>query len=127
MCKKNAEREEIRESYLKLARLYHPDICKGSEEYFAHLTSAYQTLMDDNKRVEYDNDNVYTKDYFSFNLLGHKIDTRNIFWTFILVFGTYRGYKYYQDNYVIQCPLSTYEKMASVDLEHRNQVSKEKD
>jgi len=83
--------------------------------------------MDDNKRVEYDNDNVYTKDYFSFNFLGHKIDTRNIFWTFIIVFGTYRGYKYYQDNYVVQCPLSTYEKSASIDLEHRNKVSKEKD
>jgi len=116
----DAEKNEIKESYLKLARIYHPDVCEGSEKYFTHLTSAYQTLTDDTKRVEYDNKHVYTKDYFTINFFGIKIDLRNAFWAFIFTYGMYRGYRYYDDTYVIKCPLEKRIQTAAVDLENDN-------
>jgi len=106
--------------------VYHPDICKDSGEYFAHLTSAYQTLMDDIKRTEYDNDNVYTKDYFTINVFGAKIDTRNVFWLGLLGYGGYVGYQYYQDKYVVKCPLTNSDKNATAILEKKRQSSPSK-
>jgi molecular chaperone DnaJ len=53
---RNATKEEIKRAYRKLARKYHPDICKEPEceEKFKEINEAYQTLIDDEKRRLYD-------------------------------------------------------------------------
>jgi len=59
---KNATQREIRDAYLKLAKIYHPDKAdtkslKGwviTNEDFAQITKAYKTLIDPSKKAEYD-------------------------------------------------------------------------
>jgi molecular chaperone DnaJ len=54
---KGAQADEIKKSYRKLARKYHPDANKGdsaSEERFKEISEAYNVLSDDKRRKEYD-------------------------------------------------------------------------
>ena len=54
---KNAKADEIKKSYRKLARKYHPDANKGdakAEERFKEISEAYNTLSDEKRRKEYD-------------------------------------------------------------------------
>ena len=53
---RNATAEEIKKSYRKLARKYHPDVTKepDGEEKFKEVAEAYETLKDTDKRVAYD-------------------------------------------------------------------------
>ncbi len=54
---KSASADEIKKSYRKLARKYHPDANKGdaaSEERFKEISEAYNTLSDAKRRAEYD-------------------------------------------------------------------------
>jgi molecular chaperone DnaJ len=53
---RTASKEEIKRAYRKLARKYHPDVCKEPEceEKFKEINEAYQTLIDDEKRRLYD-------------------------------------------------------------------------
>lgn len=53
---KGASKEEIRKSYRKLAREYHPDVNKdeGAEDKFKEAKEAYETLSDEQKRAQYD-------------------------------------------------------------------------
>ncbi|XP_028805478.1 uncharacterized protein LOC114760391 [Neltuma alba] len=53
---KNASLQEIKSSYRKLARKYHPDMNKspGAEEKFKEISAAYEVLSDDEKRSLYD-------------------------------------------------------------------------
>ena len=54
---KGASAEEIKKSYRKLARKYHPDANKGdsaSEERFKEISEAYNVLSDQKRRAEYD-------------------------------------------------------------------------
>jgi len=54
---KGASAEEIKKSYRKLARQYHPDANKGdsaSEERFKEISEAYNVLSDSKRRAEYD-------------------------------------------------------------------------
>ncbi|MBI5100892.1 MAG: molecular chaperone DnaJ [Nitrospirae bacterium] len=54
---KKASQEEIKKSYRKLARKYHPDLNQGdksAEGKFKELSEAYETLSDEKKRAEYD-------------------------------------------------------------------------
>ena len=54
---KSATPEEIKKSYRKLARKYHPDANKGdakAEERFKEISEAYNTLSDAKRRKEYD-------------------------------------------------------------------------
>ena len=60
---KNARRDQIREAYYALARRYHPDRFRAGllsdllprfEEFFVHVTEAYNTLIDPERRTEYD-------------------------------------------------------------------------
>jgi len=49
--------EEIKKSYRKLARKYHPDVSKepNAKEKFQEVSEAYETLRDKDKRAAYDN------------------------------------------------------------------------
>lgn len=54
---KNADADEIKKAYRKLAREYHPDVNKGNadaEERFKEISEAYDVLADDKRRREYD-------------------------------------------------------------------------
>jgi len=54
---KTATPDEIKKSYRKLARKYHPDANKGdakAEERFKEISEAYNTLSDTKRRKEYD-------------------------------------------------------------------------
>lgn len=53
---KNASNEDIKKSYRKLARKYHPDINKDpkAEDKFKEINSAYEILSDPDKKRQYD-------------------------------------------------------------------------
>lgn len=54
---RDATAEEIKKSFRKLARQYHPDVNpnnKAAEERFKDINEAYDVLSDDKKRLEYD-------------------------------------------------------------------------
>ncbi len=52
----DASQEEIRERWLELSKLYHPDVLKSSEadERIKEINEAYQVLKDYSSRLEYD-------------------------------------------------------------------------
>jgi len=54
--KKGASIDEVKASYKKLAKKYHPDLNKepGSEEKFKEILEAYQVLSDSQKKSNYD-------------------------------------------------------------------------
>ena len=53
---RNASQEEIKSAFRKLARQYHPDVCKepGAVDKFKEINEAYQVLGDEKKRAQYD-------------------------------------------------------------------------
>jgi curved DNA-binding protein len=53
---RNASAEEIKKSYRRLARKYHPDVSKekDAEQKFKELQEAYEVLKDPEKRAAYD-------------------------------------------------------------------------
>jgi len=59
----NATQSEIKKAYRKLAKKYHPDICKEAscEEKFKEINAAYEVLSDEQKKAQYDmyGDNMF--------------------------------------------------------------------
>jgi curved DNA-binding protein len=54
---RGASEEDIKKSYRKLARKFHPDVSKepNAKEKFQEVSEAYETLKDKDKRAAYDN------------------------------------------------------------------------
>ena len=53
---RSATEAEIKSAFRRLAKQYHPDICKeaNAEEKFKEVQEAYAVLSDENKRSQYD-------------------------------------------------------------------------
>lgn len=72
----NATQDEIKKAYRKLARKYHPDICKKPEceEKFKEINTAYEILGDPEKRKQYDamGDNMFNGQNFQDFYRQHK-------------------------------------------------------
>ncbi|OHD54287.1 MAG: hypothetical protein A2Y33_16580 [Spirochaetes bacterium GWF1_51_8] len=51
---RGADKAEIKQAYRKLVKLFHPDINKDGERVFEEITQAYNTLIDPEKRAEYE-------------------------------------------------------------------------
>src|SRR5262244_1555869 len=64
---RGASADEIRKSYRKLARKYHPDLNPGdksAEERFKNVQEAYDILSDAQKRQMYDQYGFYSENGF---------------------------------------------------------------
>ena len=64
---RNAKKADIKVAYKKLAREYHPDKNKDTEDKFKEIAEAYETLFDDKKRKTYDAKMSFS---FDFNRWG---------------------------------------------------------
>jgi DnaJ-class molecular chaperone len=51
---RDSDRSTVKKAYRKLVKLYHPDINKDGERAFEEITQAYNTLIDPEKRAEYE-------------------------------------------------------------------------
>jgi molecular chaperone DnaJ len=51
---KSATNDEIKKSYRKLVKLYHPDVANGSEVKFKEIQAAYDVLNNETKKRKYD-------------------------------------------------------------------------
>ena len=63
---KDADQDEIKKAYRKLARQYHPDVNPDdpkAEEKFKEINEAYQVLSDEDKRKKYDQFGSQWKQY----------------------------------------------------------------
>lgn len=46
--------EEVRSRYIELAKVHHPDVNNQERSMFQHISHAYETLSDANRRFKYD-------------------------------------------------------------------------
>ncbi len=73
----NANGDQIKKAYRRLARLYHPDVNPGdqaAEEKFKDIGEAYDILSDDNKRSQYDRGDLNGKQRKSRKSAPYKTD-----------------------------------------------------
>ncbi len=69
---KNASNEDIKQSYRKLAKIYHPDKNKNNDatEKFVKIKTAYDILIDNDTRANYDKMNIINKTNFFELVMG---------------------------------------------------------
>jgi len=53
---KTASDSDIKKAFYQKAKQYHPDVAKGADDKFKEINEAYETLSDQFKRRQYDND-----------------------------------------------------------------------
>lgn len=70
---RSADQDEIKRSYRKLARKYHPDVSKeaNAEHKFKELGEAYEVLKDPAKRAQYDQYGEHWKEQQQAQQRGH--------------------------------------------------------
>ena len=126
---KNANQDEIKKAYRKLAFKYHPDKNKGDkdkEEKFKEASEAYQILSDPKKREQYDRFG-----HSSFNGSGGFQDVGDIFSAFKDIFseggffneGSFGGFGGFEDLFSTGSGFRKTRKGA--DLYHRAEISLE--
>jgi DnaJ-class molecular chaperone len=81
---KNATKDEIKNSYKKLAMKYHPDKNidnkEVAEEKFKQVSEAYEVLSDEKKKYEYDNGrNIVLNNQNPFDIFSHIFNDNNHF------------------------------------------------
>jgi len=85
---KNATDDEIKKSYRRLAKKYHPDLNKGdkaAEEKFKEISEAYEILMDKTKKANYDKyghagvNSQFGREGFEWSNFTHFSDLEDIF------------------------------------------------
>lgn len=73
---RNATQDEIKKSYHKLCREYHPDVCKDpdAEDKIKEINAAYEVLGNEDKRAAYDRfgttDGTFNTGGFGFGSMG---------------------------------------------------------
>ncbi|CDW82138.1 molecular chaperone [Stylonychia lemnae] len=76
---RDANNQEIKESYLKLARVYHPDKMPEALEYFTQVTKAYEILNDPLKRAVYDDESITDEEFFTIQIGPLKVNLFSVF------------------------------------------------
>ncbi|HHQ44627.1 MAG TPA: molecular chaperone DnaJ [Candidatus Altiarchaeales archaeon] len=63
---KDASKDEVKKAYRRLAKQFHPDVNKdsGAEEKFKEVSEAYEVLVDDGRRAQYDRYGHSAGDFF---------------------------------------------------------------
>lgn len=85
---RDASSDEIKKSFKKLARKYHPDIAgKGSEEKFKEINEAFQILGNSQKKEQYDK--FGNSDFDSENFSNKSSNFKDIFRSFGDMFGAF--------------------------------------
>jgi molecular chaperone DnaJ len=89
---KDASQDEIKKTYRKLAKKYHPDMNKddkkAAEEKFKEVSEAYEVLADPDKRSKYDRfghaglEGAFGANGFNWNDFTHYTDISDIFGDF---------------------------------------------
>jgi curved DNA-binding protein len=79
---KNANKEEIKSAYKKLALKYHPDKNKTNKEEaenkFKEISEAYEILSDEQKKFNYDNgQNVVIHNHNPFDIFEHMFNNHH--------------------------------------------------
>ena len=94
---KNASLDEIKNSYRKLAKKYHPDLNKdpGAESKFKEAASAYEVLSNEEKRANYDRFGTAGPQQGNpFGGFGHGFSMEDIFSQFGDIFGNSFNQRY---------------------------------
>jgi DnaJ-class molecular chaperone len=83
---KNANKDDIKNAYKKLALKYHPDKtqdCNKKKEYeekFKQISEAYEVLSDEKKKYEYDNGkSVVINQSNPFDIFSHMFNQHELF------------------------------------------------
>ena len=86
---RTSSKEEIKTAYRTLAKKFHPDLNKDNpklaEEKFKEISEAYEVLIDDNKRIKYDQygragvASDFGKEGFTWRNFSHVSDLEDIF------------------------------------------------
>src|SRR3979411_2648776 len=82
--KKSASADEIKKSFRKLARKYHPDVNPGdkkAEEKFKEINDAYEVLSETDKRKKYDTLGPNWQEQFGPNYAGNGMRRQSPFGT----------------------------------------------